>query len=465
MKLFGVADGAGAMMMKGNVYINTYGEGLQKLQEQQSGRLPRVVGRWPSQYLAGAVKAGEKYLIFMESGEVYRARGGNIEPYDTDLPTGTQVLAVNRLSTGEIVVASFNRGTFVLDENGELVMAINAENNFPYNENYALGVDNDDNIWLGHPDGIVHVKYGLPMKLVDLPGLNGQVQAVYETEDGTLYVGTSVGAFQTDYTGAYRRLGAVTAAVWGFGEYDGEVWAATSNGLVNLSGGANTLLRNEVVLTLHESEHNDGYLYVGTTNGLFVVRDGDATPLPELNVSVNSIVEEKDGTLWIGTNYQGLARAKQTGGQYRVVRLGKKEGLSDTYVRAFMLKGTLYFNANNAIYTSAGGNRFKRDEKLSQRVGSEKVYAYANQYLATSKGVAKYDGETLNYTYPINYVYGPLDLASTLHFPASGKMIRGIGEKVYIAKGKVATAEPKAYLRNITIGEDSTYYDGYYWKA
>ncbi|MFW5659147.1 MAG: hypothetical protein ACOCZ8_04130, partial [Bacteroidota bacterium] len=124
MKLFGIADGAGAMMIDGRVYVNTYDKGLQQIQNNKVVAAPSGEALI-NQYIAGAARAGNRHLIFTEAGKVYSYSGGAIDEIDTELPAGLNILSVAKLSDGNIAVATFNNGTYLMDENGDVELALN----------------------------------------------------------------------------------------------------------------------------------------------------------------------------------------------------------------------------------------------------------------------------------------------------------------------------------------------------
>lgn len=134
---------------------------------------------------------------------------------------------------------------------------------------------------------------------------------------------------------------------------DGYLWLGTQEGLVRFDGvrftvydRANTReLKSNVIWAL--CEDREGAIWAGTDRGVIRLKDGTFTSLGvkeglsgEL---VRSIVEDREGALWIGTDGGGLARLEN--GTIRT--LTKKEGMPGDNIRPLLVdsRGTLWAGA------------------------------------------------------------------------------------------------------------------------
>src|SRR5262249_7274782 len=137
---------------------------------------------------------------------------------------------------------------------------------------------------------------------------------------------------------------------------DGYLWMGTQEGLVRFDGVRFTIYDTDNTATLKSSyiralcEDRAGNLWIGTDGGgLSCFRDGAFTTyttakgLPHNTVS--SIVEDPDGGLWIGT-YGGLAHLR--GGHFST--LTTDDGLASNLVRALALdrRGSLWIGPDGA---------------------------------------------------------------------------------------------------------------------
>jgi len=102
---------------------------------------------------------------------------------------------------------------------------------------------------------------------------------------------------------------------WALTEVDGELLAATNDGVFRILGRQVQLVSPVKARALHPSRVDPGRVWVGTVDGLAAVRvasgrvvdDGHVTGV---NDHVRSIGETPDGTLWLGVLYQGLLRVR-----------------------------------------------------------------------------------------------------------------------------------------------------------
>ncbi len=179
-------------------------------------------------------------------------------------------------------------------------------------------------LWLATYYGLVRFD-GRDFRVYDkanTPALTSNlVWAVKKDRSGTLWVGTSEGAFRVS-GGAFQAVssttltpGASVRAVWA--SRGGEVWLGAHkaglhvwrDGQVRLVG-----LTGETFRTIFEDSR--GAIWVGTNSGLHRYQNGRFTHLGVAeglpDERVLSVAETPDGTIWAGTR-SGLARLRSDG--------------------------------------------------------------------------------------------------------------------------------------------------------
>lgn len=191
----------------------------------------------------------------------------------------------------------------------------------------------DGAVWVGTWGGGLHrfADGRLTHRYTSREGLPGdQVRALFEAEDGTLWVGGSPG-FAALRDGRIALAQTVQGEVRGFAETpDGRFWIGGQYDLRVRTGRGLVEYRPDV---FHGREiwavraSRDGSLWVGAEHGLFRitgdsvrafgVADGLRSPF------VVSIHGEEDGTLWFGTYGSGLHRYRDG----RFVAVTSREGL------------------------------------------------------------------------------------------------------------------------------------------
>jgi ligand-binding sensor domain-containing protein len=128
-------------------------------------------------------------------------------------------------------------------------------------------------------------------------GLNAQsIFALYQSRNGTLWVGTGNGVFmRTSGNAKFAKLDSLgTSAINGFYEdNEGNIWVAADIGVFRLSneegGNINYGLQAASFLHLHALTKKDGLS----------------------DDRITSIMQDKEGSIWLGTYYGGLNRLKR----------------------------------------------------------------------------------------------------------------------------------------------------------
>lgn len=200
-----------------------------------------------------------------------------------------------------------------------------------------------------------HSDEGLPDNLV---------QAIAQTPDGYLWVGTRAGLAQFDgdqfltYNSRNTsQLGnsSITALC---SDHNGTLWIGTDGGgLVSYRDGiftplssTNGLAGDEVRVIYESKDHS---LWVGTTKGMSQYKDGHFRNYTHadglLSDAVNYICEDRDGNLWIATG-KGLNRLRQ-GGAMDQFNMPIFNGLPNDSVRGICQdKGTrVWIGSNNGL--------------------------------------------------------------------------------------------------------------------
>ncbi len=210
-----------------------------------------------------------------------------------------------------------------------LVDVWQTEQGLPQNTVQALLQTRDGSLWIGTQEGLIRFD-GARFQSFDPrmgPSKRSAVLSLLEGPDGTIWVGLSGGGFLWFRDGKFSLPplvpGIADASVWAFClERDGAVWIATGGGgglyrfkdgsykVVNETDGLGTTnLRN---ISLGQ----DGSLWIATTGaGVTQWKDGRVATRITKNEglrsdTVRAISARPDGTVWIATAGGGLSRWK-----------------------------------------------------------------------------------------------------------------------------------------------------------
>jgi diguanylate cyclase (GGDEF)-like protein len=214
------------------------------------------------------------------------------------------------------------------------------EQGLPQNSVQAVVQTRDGHLWLGTQEGLVRFD-GVRFTVYDeknTPALKDhRVLALHEDREGTLWIGTRGGGlvrlrdgeftvFDTSSGLSNNRVRSI------YQDRRGRLWVGTDGGLSRFEGDRFTspLGLNPRAFAVMAIAETDGALWFGTDgDGLLRLTDaleayGRKDGLP--SDAVRSLFAARDGTLWIGTRGGGLARYRD--GRFGVLPL--PPGVGDT---------------------------------------------------------------------------------------------------------------------------------------
>ena len=198
---------------------------------------------------------------------------------------------------------------------------------------------------------------------------NNTVQAVVQTRDGYLWVGTQYGLarFDGERFTVFRRKNVPemkNANIMGLREArDGSLWIATGSGGVLRLREGNFVHYGKTDGLAHDYtlgpviETADGAIWIGTLGGLSRFKDGKFKNFDEhsglSNNAVRDLCEDGEGNLWIGTG-KGLDYLTGDG----VIRPAPvANGLKGADIRAICCdkQGTIWFGTGNELHRFSKG--------------------------------------------------------------------------------------------------------------
>jgi len=219
------------------------------------------------------------------------------------------------------------------------------EHGLPQNTIQAVVQTPDGYLWLGTQEGLVRfdgIKAAVFNKKNTPEFRHNDVRVLFVGPSGRLWIGTSNGLlsyqdgrFTTHFNGQTNTKNNTNAL---FEDAQGTVWMGTYGGGLNIlkDGRFTSLttkegLSGDMVNAIYVDRH--GALWIGTYNGLNRIKDGRISLFTRTNGLphdfIVAIMESSQGDLWIGTR-GGLARMK--GDKIQIYT--KKNGLTDDIVKS-----------------------------------------------------------------------------------------------------------------------------------
>ncbi len=275
-----------------------------------------------------------------------------------------QVVATAFLAASLALAASrasgLNRATALSQYGRDLW---DSDSGLPQNSVDAILQTRDGYLWLGTQEGLIRFD-GVRFRIFDsrnTPAMRDDwVLSFCETRDGTLWVGTAEGllrgsdgrfdGWQPDGPLAGGMIRSLVQA------RDGALWAASNDGVVRLEGHSTRLFTEKDGLpgrgAFSVAEDSRGRIWAGTGNGLAVLREARFEPVRVYEESaapaVMALQPDPDGDLWVGTA-RGLVRLSDGGRR----AYGAADGLTNSRVQA------LYRDSQGILWVGTAGGLFR----------------------------------------------------------------------------------------------------------
>ena len=303
---------------------------------------------------------------------------GNLEVFGVD-PTNNDVIHHRR----QISYASDWLDWSTLDQplHDYASQAWHVSEGLPDNLVQAITQSSDGYLWVGTREGLARFD-GMEFTSFtskNTPAIkNSSVTALCATVDGALWIGTDGGGLLCLKNGEFTRFDQATGLAGDnihaiYQTRDGALWIGTATGLSRLKAGRfSTYTEKQKLLSANVRylcEDREENLWIANGKGLNRLRhtgamDSFAMPNGLPNDTVRGICQDKGGRIWIGSN-NGLLWYNWFWGN-GFYAYNTRYGLSDTFVSAICED-----NAGNLwVGTYSGLNRF-RDGRFYNQLDNE----------------------------------------------------------------------------------------------
>jgi ligand-binding sensor domain-containing protein/signal transduction histidine kinase len=251
----------------------------------------------------------------------------------------------------------------------------------PDNLVQAITQTPDGYLWVGTREGLARfdgVKF-TSFEARNTPAIkNSSITALYSGADGTLWIGTDGGGLLSLKDGEFKRFSKTDGLAGNnvrviYQTRDGALWIGTTSGLNRFKSGKFTTYSGKQKLLSDNvrrlCEDRNGNLWIATVKGLNRLRrdgtlDTFAMPNGLPNDIVRGICQDKGGRIWIGSN-NGLLWFNWFWGN-SFYAYNTKYGLADTFVSAICEAN----DGNLWVGTYGGLNRF-RDGRFYNQYNNE----------------------------------------------------------------------------------------------
>ena len=231
------------------------------------------------------------------------------------------------------------------------------ENGLPQNTVQAITQTGDGYLWIGTQEGLARFN-GTAFVVFDKENTpqfkSNDIRALLEDRTGTLWVGTSYGLLRFQggsFTCFTTAEGLPDNGVAALAETpEGIIWIATTSGLARYQNNsfARLAISGEDIQTLFTDR--SGVVWIGTGSGVKQVKDGaivsPATTQLLSGRSINAVAQDQAGNMWFGSD-NGLVSYHQGA----VVSYSTANGLPDDHVNSLIVdrEGSLWVGTTRGL--------------------------------------------------------------------------------------------------------------------
>ena len=487
----------------GTVYVSIAGEGM--FQVRGNTLVPIPGGEMFKDIRASVgIPYGRDQVLFATKGAgLYVYDGNSIDKLDNGIEAYLQenlLYAGVQIDTSMYAFATLRGGVIFMDGQGNHLRTITEDDGIANNQVHGLMVDDHKTLWLALQTGISKIGPMSPNTFFDhRNGLEGTVTCMARYQ-GDLYVGTYSGLFVLERNlgpapSKLRKIEAIKSGCFSLLEVGESLLAATANGVFKVENQM-AIQINEILgcRTLCVSKRNPNRIFVGHMHGVSsLYRSGNtwltANDLGKIKEDIRTIEAEENG-IWLGSTLNMIINVafpkigdRETDRDLDLSRLQVTRyhlGLPDGPTNMWLIDGEVMVTSDGE-----GGPLFKLDTDTGifspdtgfpKKFGLDSIMVYPRAYQEDGKYVllesTPVDGRIQRYTairgmnqYTVKRLYDEQNRSptETLMFWEGDALLWSGGEqlsRMEMGNRPTADAAYQAYVRRVSIGEDSLLFGG-----
>lgn len=259
-------------------------------------------------------KANGKMFFFTQKSGIYIEENNTLKPWShplNELLKKEIIITAKAISNNRLVIGTAFQGVYIIDLSNNSYNNICRKNALKNNSILSIGLDKENDLWLGLDNGISHIEINSPYKIFsDNTGVLGSVYTLAPLNDGLL-LGSNHGVFKYQNK-TLTLLSDSQGQVWDIlkvndryliGHNDG-TYSYENNVLQkvnNVSGGWKFL----------KSNFHDNFFLANYSGIVIYENPADLKTykyFSNLTKPIKNIVQNKPNELWAVDNYRSLYR-------------------------------------------------------------------------------------------------------------------------------------------------------------
>nr|WP_294773796.1 LuxR C-terminal-related transcriptional regulator [uncultured Flavobacterium sp.] len=259
-------------------------------------------------------KANGKMYFFTQKKGVFVEEAGGLKPWSNPLNEVLKkeiIITAKAISNNRLVIGTAFQGVYIVDLKDNSYNNVCRKNALKNNSILSIGLDKENDLWLGLDNGISHIEINSPYKIFsDNTGVLGSVYAMASLKDGLL-LGSNHGVFKY-VNKSLTLLPNSQGQVWDIIQTDNRYLIGHNDGTyvfendnlkkVNEVNGGWKFLKNNYQNSYFLANYS-GIVIYENTNDLNAYKY-----FSNLTKPIKNIIQTKPNELWAVDNYRSLYR-------------------------------------------------------------------------------------------------------------------------------------------------------------
>lgn len=356
-------------------------------------------------------KFQNKTYFFTKKNGVYVEENGVLNSWKNPLNETLKTVNINVahfLKNNKIAIGTSSRGIYIYDFDTNSHINIDRNNALMNNSILSIGLDNENDLWLGLDNGIAHIEINSPTAIFsDNSGTLGSVYSVVKTDKGYL-MASNHGVFKYE-NNIFSLIPNSEGQAWNISKINKKYIIGHNEGtyiyennvfskLNNINGGWN-LVKSNVNEWYLQTSYSGIVIYKNAkdfSNNIFV--KGILKP-------IKYAAQDKKNEIWAADNYRGLYRINYNDAfettKVENITQKSKENINDFGVKIFEFRNEILFLINKTWYTyNSISNQLVKNDLFNSNFGntSDIVKIDEDHFLVLQEGLLyQFDAEGNNF--------------------------------------------------------------------
>ncbi len=348
------------------IYVNQQGSGILKQSEKGFELIPH--GDFFSDKKVSTIIPilNNELLVATQNSGLYIINSIGIKAWNKQNQQFYKDASINtiiRMSDGNFAIGTLNDGLIITDKNGNIKMQLTKGHGLENRTILSIFEDMQNNLWLGHNNGISLVELNNPFSLInEQSGLPGTGYDAF-LEDKLLYLGTNNGLF-------YKNIDNPNNLPENFTGSDGQVYEVNKvyeKLIIGHHAGTFTIEKDQVNLisdipgawTFLPLKNHRPYILQGNYKGLALFKKNGnkidfIRKIKGFSESSRLMEQADNGDIWMTHGYKGVFKFKLNDqlDSVSVKYYGEDKGLpSKLLINVWRIDNKLIFSTEEGIYT------------------------------------------------------------------------------------------------------------------